>query len=53
MSAWARDKTQSLCQLSRNASWRDSHFFTCPDLFKEYGVLSRTRQLTILALAFS
>ena len=51
--AQVRDKTQSLCQLARSTSWRDSHSFTCPILFKGHGVLSRTCQLTIPPFAFS
>ena len=37
-----RDKINSLCQLPRSGSWRDSHFFTYPVLFKRHGILSRT-----------
>ena len=38
-----RDKINSLCQLPRSGSWRDSHFFTYPVLFKRHGILSRTQ----------
>ena len=48
-----RDKTQSLCLLLRSTSWRDSHFFTCPILFRGHGFLSRTRQSTLPSFAFS
>ena len=37
-----RDKINSLCQLPRSGSWRDSHFFNYPVLFKRHGILSRT-----------
>ncbi|KDR50921.1 hypothetical protein HMPREF1991_03013 [Hoylesella loescheii DSM 19665 = JCM 12249 = ATCC 15930] len=47
------DKTQLLCQLPLSASWRDSHFFNCPVLFKRHGFLSPTRQLTIPSFVFS
>ena len=48
-----RDKTQSLYLLLRGTSWRESHFFTCPILFRGHGFLSRTRQSTIPLFAFS
>jgi len=48
-----RDKTQSLCLLSRSTSWRYNHFFTCPILFRGHGFLSQTRQWTIPPFAFS
>ena len=47
------DKTQSLCLLLRSTSWRESHFFTCPILFRGHGFLSQTRQLTLPSFAFS
>ena len=46
-------KTQSLCLLLRSTSWRDSHFFTSPILFREYGFLSPTRQSPLPSFAFS
>ena len=33
--ARVRDKTQLLCHLPRNTSWRDSHSFTSSVLFKK------------------
>ena len=48
-----RDKTQSLCLLLRSTGWRESHFFTCPILFRGHGFLSQTRQLAIPSFAFS
>ena len=47
------DKILSLCLLLRSASWRESHFFTCPILFRGHGFLSQTRQLAIPSFAFS
>ena len=47
------DKTLSLCILLRSASWQESHFFTCPILFRGHGFLSQTRQLAIPSFAFS
>ena len=48
-----RDKTQLLCHLPRSTSWRDSHFFTCPIVFKGHVILSRMRQSTPPSFAFS
>ena len=48
-----RDKTLSLCLLLRSTGWRESHFFTCPILFRGHGFLSQTRQLTLPSFAFS
>ena len=33
--------------------WQESHFFTCPILFRGHGFLSQTRQLAIPSFAFS
>ena len=48
-----RDKTQSVCLLSRSTSWRYSHFFTCLILFRGHGFLFQTRQWTIPSFTFS
>ena len=48
-----RDKTQSLCILSRSTSWQDSLIFTCPILFRAHGFLFQTRQLTLPSFTFS
>ena len=48
-----RDKTQSLCLLSRSTSWQDNHSLTSPILFRGHGFLSRTRQSTLPSFAFS
>ena len=48
-----RDKIQSLFLLSHITSWQDSHFFTCPILFRGHAFLSQTRQLVIPWFAFS
>ena len=48
-----RDKALPICLLSLGVSWKDSHFFACPILFRGHGFLSPTRQLAISSFAFS
>ena len=48
-----RDKALPICLLSLGISRQDSHFSTCPILFRGNGFLSRTLQSILPSFAFS